>query len=208
MVFYLLALKAPTNIEKKVIEIRQALFRDWQMLSSAALPAVIPLCNLASQEPPLADSKIQSLEKRLREAVGTKAPFFTTGSLLESNNCLFWHLDPEKKLAALVENCRAAFSEEQQPQPESIAVDHGFLLGMMQDVQRPESGIASLPLPSPLRFPAKAAVVFRFETLASLSAQREKRTARSADEQGEPWWQAIYWEQILSFRLRKSPSRR
>ena len=44
MEYALLALKGPSNIEKKVRELQSSLYRQGGLISALALPVMIPLC--------------------------------------------------------------------------------------------------------------------------------------------------------------------
>ena len=109
MEYALLALKGPSNIEKKVRELQSALYRQGGLASSLALPVMIPLCFVTASAIP---AKRGELRDRLRRVVGKEAPRLTSKSIAECDGFLFWDLDPRRKLQQLQRSCEKEFSPE------------------------------------------------------------------------------------------------
>jgi hypothetical protein len=220
--FYLLALKAPTNVEKKVLEIKEELFRRHGLASALALPVGIPVFCLPC--PP----EVGDLRRRIREAVGRRAPVFSTAAVTEFEGCLFWELEPAETLLELGQACRRLLSpavpfsaEAAAPGQESLkavpfTAGRGFFLADLEGRSPPSVEVTSQPVPASLRFPAQAAVLIRITVLVPQPPGNHRPAASAepgAAPEGEPcpggaqpagpWWQALYWEEILRLPLRK-----
>ena len=186
--YWILGLKAPTNIEKKVTELRTSLYRDWELASALALPVMIPLSFLPPQPAP-ADPA--SLRSALLRAVGKQAPYLRTASISEIEGFLFWHLEPQEELQRL-----AASSSKQEC---LFPVGFGFYLGSLEG--QSGSWITSIPAPEPLSFPARAAVLIRVHPLGGEAQGAEQDSA--VTETGA-WWQSLFWEELARLPLRKA----
>jgi hypothetical protein len=216
----LLFLKAPSNIEKKVRELTICLYRDWNLLSARALPVMIPLCFVALHSVASTPAQIRDA---IRRAAGKRAPFFRSGSILESGGYLYWDLEPRAELERLKESCGQVFSASDAASgggthtpprarlnaPTDADADRrkrslfptarGFYLCSLEG--RMQSAPPSLAVPEPLSFPAKAAVLLR---LRSLSEERQAGEQAGPLPAKQPWWQSLFWEEVGRVPLRKS----
>jgi len=186
--YLLLGLKAPTNIEKRVTELKTSLYRDWELASALALPVMIPLSFLPPQ-PASQDSG--GLRSALRRVVGKQAPYFRTTSIIEIEGFLFWQVEPREELQRLAASC-----SKQEP---LFPVGFGFYLGSVEG----QSGtrITSIPAPEPLSFPARAAVLIRVHPLGGEAQGAEQG---SAVTEAGAWWQSLFWEELARLPLRKA----
>jgi len=206
--YALLALKGPSNIEKKVRELQSSLYRQGGLVSALALPVMIPLCFV---EPGALPAKRSELRGSLRRAAGKEAPYLNSGSVADSGGFLFWDLAPRRELQRLRRSCEKVFAPEdgrqadqQGPrQPDLFPVARGFFLCSLQG--RSRERIPSFTLSEPLRFPAKAAFLLRFHSL-----EVEPGTESPAAELGPSptpgrlWWKSLFWEKLEEIPLRKS----
>lgn len=189
--YWILGLKAPTNIEKKVTGLQTSLYRDWELASALALPVMIPISFLplqpASQDP-------AALRSALRRVVGKQAPYFRTASIIEIEGFLFWQLEPREQLQRLAARCLEDFARsDSEP---LFPVGRGFYLCAVEG--QSGSRIASIPAPEPLSFPARAAVLIRVHPLVGEAQVVEQGCAVK-----ETWWQSLFWEEVARLPLRK-----
>lgn len=199
--YWILGLTAPTNIEKTVIELQTSLYRDWELASARSLPVMIPLAFL----PPKPSSRVpETLRIALRRAVGKQAPYFRTDSIIEIDGCLFWNLEPREQLQQLAAKTSEGFAQGDSQQEPLFPVGRGFYLGSVE--RRVGSGIASIPVPEPLSFPAPAAVLIRLRPLVE-----DNRVPDQGAEQGctatPTWWESLFWEELARLPLRKKAER-
>ena len=205
MEYALLALKAPSNIEKKVRELRSSLYRQGGLASALALPVMIPLCFV---EPGVASEKPSELLRYLRLAVGKEAPYLNSKSISECDGFLFWDLAPRRELQRLQRSCDKVFAPaSSQPraerqsgrQPDLFPVGRGFFLCSLEGRSR-----AAVPSPAvcePLKFPAKSVFLLHLHPLETEPWRNERGVCATEDR---PWWKALYWEKRGEIPLRKS----
>jgi hypothetical protein len=195
--YWILGLKAPTNIEKKVTELQTSLYRDWELASALTLPVMIPISFLppgpASQEP-------EALRSALRGIVGKQAPYFRSASIIVVEGCLFWDLEPREQLQRLAARCSEGFPRGESQQEPLFPVGRGFYLGSVEG--RSGSGIASIPAPEPLSFPARAAVLMRIHPLVG-DIQETAQGMEQDRAATQMWWQSLFWEELVRLPLRK-----
>jgi len=202
--YSLLALKAPSNIEKKVRELQSSLYRQVGLVSALALPVIIPLCFIA---PGVVPAKRAELRDSLRRAAGKEAPYLNSKSVAEDAGFLFWDLTPRRELQRLRRNCEKVFApaaaqqDDRQGtgQPDLFPVARGFLLCSLQG--RSRAMMPSLSVPEPLLFPAKAAFLLRFHSLGVELGRTEQNASTT---EGRPWWKSLFWEKLEEIPLRKS----
>jgi hypothetical protein len=191
--YWILGLKAPTNIEKRVTELQTSLYRDWELASALALPVMIPISFLqpqpASQDP-------AALRSALRRAVGKQAPYFRTASIIEIEGCLFWDLEPREQLQQLAARCLEHCAQYHSDQEPLLPVGRGFYLGSLEG--QSGSWTASIPAPEPLSFPARAAVLIRVHPLVADTQATARGCAAT-----KTWWQSLFWEEVACLPLRK-----
>jgi hypothetical protein len=204
----LLALKGPSNIEKKVRELQSSLYRQVGLISALALPVMIPLCFV---EPGSLPANRSELRDSLRRAAGREAPYLNSGSVAESAGYLFWDLTPRRELQRLRRSCEKVFAPEvggqaDQPaarqgvrQQDPFPVARGFFLCSLQG--RSRDTIPSLTLSEPLRFPATALLLLRFHPLGVEPVTTEPRPSPT---DARPWWKSLFWEKLEEIPLRKS----
>ncbi len=195
MEYALLALKSPSNIEKKVRELQSSLYRQGGLVSALALPVVIPLCFV---EPGAFSTSRSELRVSLRRAVGKEAPYLTSGSIVESDGSLFWDLTPRRELQRLRRSCERVFAPAAR-QPDLFPVTRGFFLCSLQG--RSRDAMPSLTISEPLRFPATAAFLLRFRPL-DVELETAQLGPSSVDDR--PWWKSLFWEKLEEVPLRKS----
>lgn len=200
MEYALLALKGPSNIEKKVRELQSSLYRQGGLVSALALPVMIPLCFVA---PGVIPAKRSDLRDRLRRAVGRAAPYLNSKSIAERDGFLFWDLAPRRELQRLRRDCEKVFtpanSQQGTQQRDLFPVARGFFLCALEG--RSRAAIPSLTVSEPLVFPAKAAFLLLFHTLALETATAEQGASSAEDR---PWWKSLFWEKLEEIPLRKS----
>ena len=196
----LLSLGVPSNIEKKVRELKTSLYREGGLVSAQALPVLIPLCFV----PPAAGGqKREALRDALRRAVGRQAPLLRSGSILERDGFLLWNLEPADELQRLSRNGAEVFAG-QADQPKLFPVARGFVLCSLEC--RSPSELPSLDAPEPLSFPAKAAVLLRLRSLDAEPGALEGESPATEVPLSEagPWWRSLFWEELERIPLRKS----
>ena len=205
MEYALLALKGPSNIEKKVRELQSSLYRQGGLTSALALPVMIPLCFV---EPGVASAKPSELRRHLRLAVGKEAPYLTSKSIAECDGFLFWDLAPRRELERLRRSCERVFAPasshpraERQSgrQLDLIPVCRGFFLCSLEG--RSRSAVPSPAVSEPLRFPAKSVFLLHLHPLETEPWRNERGVCATEDR---PWWNALYWEKLGEIPLRKS----
>jgi hypothetical protein len=202
--YALLALRGPSNIEKKVRELQTSLYRQGCLVSARALPVMIPLCFLDSRHIP---SKPGELRESLRRALGKAAPYLNSGSVAECDGFLYWNLSPRRELQRLRRSCQKAFpsvdtkQEDRRAaeQQELFPVARGFFLCSLQGHRG--TTLPCLKVPEPLRFPAGAAFLLHVRTLGGHSGVSEP--AASTDN-GQSPWTALFWEKLEEIPLRKT----
>ena len=203
MEFALVALRGPSNIEKKVRELQSALYRQSGLSSALALPALIPLCFMA---PRLIPATAGTLRKQLRSAVGREAPYLSGGGIAECGGFLFWNLAPRRELQRLQRSCEKVFAsgdaqsldQETAQQPYLFPAARGFLLCSLQG--RDRDTVPSLEVSQDLRFPVKAAFVLRVRTLG-MEPGAEENGASAEDDRS--LWKSLFWEKLTEIPLRK-----
>ena len=208
MEFALLALRAPSNIEKKVRDLQTSLYRLRGLASGRALPVIIPLCFLDPRSIP---SKPEELRKSLRGALGKTAPFLTSGSVAECDGFLYWDLSPRRELERLRRSCDAMFTHAETEQggrqstrkPDLFPVARGFFLCSLQGRRKNTlpSTLSSVEVPEPLRFPAKGGFLLR---LRSLGTEPGATTTPSSTGKARSPWTALFWEKLEEIPLRKT----
>jgi hypothetical protein len=204
MEFALVALRGPSNIEKKVRELQGTLYRESGLASAQALPAIIPLCFLARNGIPATSAE---LREDLRRAVGREAPYLTSGAVAECDGFLYWELAPRKELQRLRRNCEKVFASpgtravdrEAARQPEVFPVGRGFFLCSLQG--RSRNKVPFLEVLETLRFPVKAAFVLHVHTLGLESGTGQKDASARDDR---PLWKSLFWEKLEEIPLRKT----
>ena len=205
MEFALLALKVPSNIEKKVRELQSSLYRQGGLASALALPVMIPLCFV---EPGVASEKPSELRRRLRLAVGKEAPYLNSKSIAECDGFLFWDLAPRRELQRLQRSCDKVFAPaSSQPKAERqggrqsdlFPVVRGFFLCSLEE--RSRSAVPPPAVSEPLRFPAKAAFLLYLHPLETEPGRKERDVCATEDR---PWWKSLFWEKLGEIPLRKS----
>jgi hypothetical protein len=195
--YWILGLKAPTNIEKKVAELQTSLYREWGLASALTLPVMIPISFLP---PETASQRPTALRSALRRVVGKQTPYFRSASIIEIEGCLFWDLEPREQLQQLAARCTEGFAQGDSQQETLFPVGRGFYLG---SVEGPfGSGIASIPAPEPLSFPARAVVLIHVHPL--MGDIRETAQGTEQDRAAKQvWWQSLFWEELARLPLRK-----
>ena len=204
MQFALVALRGPSNIEKKVRELQSTLYRQGGLSSALALPAIIPLCFLELNRIP---DQAGALREHLRRAVGREAPYLTSGAVAVCDDFLFWDLAPRRELQRLRRNCEKVFaSPEHQPgvpeasrKPPLFPVARGFFLCSLQGRNRGK--VPSLDVSQDLRFPAKAAILLQVRALGPGSGAAGADMSAEVDR---PLWKSLFWEKLEEIPLRKS----
>jgi hypothetical protein len=194
----LLSLRVPSNIEKKVRELKTFLYREGGVVSARALPMMIPLCFVPSA---VAVQKRAALRDALRRALGRQAPLLRGGSIMEHEGFLFWNLESADELQRLSHRSAEVFGEEPS---QLFPVARGFVLCSLEG--RLPSDLPPVEAPERLSFPAKAAVVLRLRLLeAEPGSERLEATASEipASETGA-WWRSLFWEELERIPLRKS----
>jgi len=192
--YWILGLKAPTNIEKRVTELQTSLYRDWELASALALPVMIPISFLPPQ-PASQDSG--GLRSALRRVVGKQAPYLRTASISEIEGFLFWQLEPRDELQRLAASCSKDFARGDSEQEPLFPVGFGFYLGSVEG--QSGSRITSIPAPEPLSFPARAAVLIRVHSLGG-----EAQGAEQGCTATQTWWHSLFWEELARLPLRKA----
>ena len=204
MQFALVALRGPSNIEKKVRELQSSLYRQCGLASALALPAVIPLCFVKPNRIP---EKAGALREHLRRAVGREAPYLTSGAVAVCGDFLFWDLAPRRELQRLQRSCEKVFTAAEllpadpqaSVQPDPFPVARGFFLCSLQG--RSRGRVPSLVVSRDLRFPAKAASLLQVRTLGLSPGAAG---SGSSAEVERPLWKSLYWEKLEEIPLRKS----
>jgi hypothetical protein len=204
MEFVLLALGAPSNIEKKVRDLQTRLYRQGGLASARALPVIIPLCFL---DPRLIPSKPEELRKRLHGALGKEAPYLSSGTVAECDGFLYWDLSPRRELQRLRRNCETVFTDseagqiDRQParQPDLFPIARGFFLCSLQGRQK--NTLPSLHVSEHVRFPAKAGFLLHLQSLRTEPGATTSSV--SSDEEWSPWT-ALFWEKRGEIPLRKT----
>ena len=199
-----MALRGPSNIEKKVRELQSNLYRQGGLSSALALPAFIPLCFVAHGRMAGTSGK---LREQLRRAVGREAPYLTGGAIAECGGFLFWNLAPRRELQHLKRSCEKVFvspPDTRSPDKEAtreldpFPVARGFFLCSLQG--RNSNTVPSLKVSQDLRFPVKAAIVLRIQTLSMDIGTAEQGTSAKDDR---PLWKSVLWEKLEEVPLRK-----
>jgi hypothetical protein len=192
--YWILGLKAPTNIEKKVTELQTSLYRNWELASAVALPVMIPISFL----PPQPDSEDPAtLRRTLRQVVGKQAPSFRTASIIEIEDFLFWQLEPREQLQRLAASCSEGLARGDARQESPFPVGQGFYLGALEGQSEPR--VDSIAAPEPLSFPARAVVLIRVHLLAGDVPTTDQGCAAT-----QKWWQSLFWEELARLPLRKA----
>ena len=203
MEFVLVALRGPSNIEKKARELQGTLYRQSGLSSALALPAVIPLCFASPRRIPATSAQ---LREHLRRAVGREAPYLTGGPIAECQGFLFWNLAPRRELQRLQRSCEKVFAspaaqpldQETAQQQDLFPVARGFFLCSLQGRNR--DTVPTLEVSETLRFPVKAASVLRVRTLGMESGAGEKGVSAIDDRS---LWKSLFWEKLEEIPLRK-----
>ena len=195
--YWILGLKAPTNIEKKVTELQTSLYREWELASALSLPVMIPISFLP---PGPASQRPAALRSALRGVVGTQTLYFRSALIIEIEGSLFWDLEPREQLQRLAAKCAEGFPRSDSQHEPLFPVGRGFYLGSVEG--RSGSGITSIPTPEPLSFPARAAVLIRVHPLVGDIQETDHGTEqdRAATQM---WWQSLFWEELARLPLRK-----
>lgn len=202
MGYALLALRGPSNVEKKVRELQSSLYRQGGLVSALALPVMIPLCFVA---PGAVPTKPAELRYCLRRAVGRQAPYLSSRAVAEGDGFLFWNLDPRRELQSLRRNCEKVFAPAatRQPaqKPDIFPVARGFFLCSLEG--RSPDSIPSLSVSEPLRFPAKAAFLLHVRPLEVEAGRKEQDDSA---EDSRRLWKSLFWEKLEEIPLRKTAS--
>jgi hypothetical protein len=203
MEYALVALAAPSNIEKKVRELQSSLYHQSSLASALSLPVMIPLCFVA---PAVVPAKRDKLRDGLRRAIGKEAPYLSSKSIAETSGFLFWELAPRPELQRRQRSCERVFGPENAQQaeqqeaerPDLFPLSRGFFLCSLQG--RPLAALPSLTVPESFIFPAKAAFLLHIHTLAVETGSAKDTSCT----ENRPWWGSLFWEKLEEIPLRKS----
>lgn len=181
MEFLLWALRLPTNVEREVRGLQQALFREHGLASALALPALAPLLCLRGPPRPctpadLADARIISPGR------------FRAAGLGEAQDCLLLRLEPQEALRGLAAACRAlsprgAARLRPAPLPCALGIFLCFLEGAAPIAERPD---------------------VRFLARQEFPGLRLSLLHITGLERASPWWSALAWEELSRLPLRRN----